>query len=126
MKVLVVEDDPDQLAIRGLLLQRAGFETTLASDGASALRAAAAEHPDCALLDLRLPAESDGLALIRELTSLSGNQLPILVLTGADLGRFQRKPEHRLVSGVIKKGSSSRDLIEKLKAVPLHAPQRPA
>ena len=124
MKVLVIEDDPDQLAIRGLLLERFGFETILVSDSASAVRAAVAECPDCALLDLRLPSEADGLALIRALNQLPG-KLPIFVLTGGDPRRFDRRPERTLVREVIRKGSSSSDLIERLRTMQVASGNRP-
>jgi len=63
MKILVVDDDA---AIRRLLrntLEGAGYKVVEAEDGRSALRAAAAEHPQGVLLDLGLP-DRDGLGLI--------------------------------------------------------------
>jgi DNA-binding response OmpR family regulator len=115
MKVLVAEDDRDQLELRSLLLSRSGFEPIPALDSAAALRAAAAQKPDCAVVDLRFPAVEHGLGLIRELKRLDA-AMRIIVLTGLDAARLERLPENALVDEVIVKGSSSARLIEIIRA----------
>ncbi|HEY6987634.1 MAG TPA: response regulator [Bryobacteraceae bacterium] len=115
MKVLVAEDDPDQLELRALLLARSGFETIPARDAAAALRAAAAKKPDCAVIDLRFPAEEQGLGLIRELKRLDA-AMRIIVLTGASAGHLEKLPEKAMVDEVLMKGSCSSRLIEVIRA----------
>ncbi len=116
MKVLVVDDDADQLLLRGMLLRESGFETLEERDVISALEAAASYKPECAVLDLRLPTEQLGLRLIRDLKTLDPI-IRIFVLTGADPTRFARQPERTLVDDILVKGSSFADLIQKLHAV---------
>src|SRR5690349_10127376 len=117
MKVLIVDDDADQLELRALLLQQRGFETFEAPDCASALAIAVTARPDCAVLDLRLPTEDAGLALITDLKKLDPN-LHVLLLTGADPGRLAHLPQSKRVEDVLVKGAgSSRDLIGKLEAL---------
>jgi DNA-binding response OmpR family regulator len=115
MKVLVAEDDQDQLELRSLLLAQSGFEAIPARDSAAALRAAAAQKPDCAVVDLRFPAEEHGLRLIRELKRMNA-AIRIIVLTGMDAARLARLPENALVDEVIVKGSSSGRLVEIIRA----------
>ena len=115
MKVLVADDDADQLELRALLLSHSGFEAILAHDVPAALYAAAAKKPDCAVIDLRFPAEEHGLGLIRELKRLDA-AMRIIVLTGAGAGRLERLPEKALVDEVMVKGSCSSHLIEVIKA----------
>lgn len=115
MKVLVAEDDPDQLELRSLLLSESGFETIPARDSAAALRAAAEQRPGCAVVDLRLPAEEHGLCLIRALKTLDA-AIRIILLTGADASRLKYLPESALVDEVIVKGSSSGRLVETIRA----------
>jgi DNA-binding response OmpR family regulator len=115
MKVLVAEDDQDQLELRSLLLSQSGFEAIPARDSATALRAAVDQRPDCAVVDLRLPAEEQGLGLIRALKGLDA-AMRIIVLTGMGAARFKCLPEHALVDEVIVKGSSSSRLIETIRA----------
>ena len=113
MKVLLADDDPDQLELRCLLLQRGGFQTVSATTAPEALRVAASESPECAVIDLRFPTEEAGLALIRGLKDLSA-AIQIFVLTGFDPKRLDRFPEKRLVSGILSKGSGSSAALIKL------------
>jgi two-component system, response regulator RegA len=114
MKILLVDDDRDQLTIRCMLLSHHGFETLRASGVTDALRIAAAQQPDCAIVDVRLPTEEAGLALIRELKALVA-RITIFVLTGADPGHLEHQPERKLIDELIAKGSPSKPLIERLK-----------
>jgi DNA-binding response OmpR family regulator len=116
MKILVVEDDVDQLSLRALVLASSGFETFEACDSASALQIAGEQAPGCAILDLRLPTEKAGLELIRRFRDLDA-QLWIVVLTGADAARFKKLPEAALVNDVLTKPVCSADLVAKLKAI---------
>ena len=115
MKILVAEDDPDQLELRSLLLSQSGFETIPARDSATALQAAATQKPDCAVVDLRFPGEEHGLELIRELKRLNAS-MRIIVLTGMNAARLERLPENALVDEVIEKGASSPRLVETIRA----------
>ena len=114
MKVLVVEDNPDQLAVRTMLIESSGFEVLGAVDRKSAMESAGLGRPVCAVVDLRLPKESDGLQLIRELKH-GDPAIRLIVLTGADPARFKRRPEAELVEVVMRKPASSGELIQRLK-----------
>ncbi|HZS54545.1 MAG TPA: response regulator [Bryobacteraceae bacterium] len=116
MKILVADDDLDQLAIRCLLLEQSGFETVQASDPASALAIARTEHPDCAIVDLRFPTEESGLRLLRDLKTLN-SAIHLFLLTGANPMRLASRTETGLVDEVFEKGSASGSLVRKLKAV---------
>ncbi len=76
--ILVVDDDPQIRDVLGVALERAGYKTLMARDGAEGLSKAQAQRPDLAVLDIGLP-EMDGLALCREIRADS--ELPILFLT---------------------------------------------
>lgn len=114
MKILIVDDDPDQLFVRGMLLRQSGFETAEAADIQSALEMATAYSPEIAVLDLRLPTEELGFSLIRELKTLNP-AIKLFVLTGSDPKRLSGHPEMQLVDQVLLKGASAQ-LIEKLRA----------
>jgi two-component system response regulator RegA len=114
MKVLLVDDDPDQLLLRGMLLRQSGFETAEATDILSAIEMALAYKPPLAVVDLRLPDEETGLSLIRQLKTLDP-AIKLFVLTGADPTRFARHPESQLVEDVFVKGSSAQ-LTQRLRA----------
>jgi CheY-like chemotaxis protein len=116
MRILLADDDRDQLALRSMLLVRSGFETLEAADRTSAMELAASQKPECAVIDLRFPTEEIGLRLIRELKDLNSS-IHLFVLTGGDPDRFSRRPERKLVDRVIIKGSSSAYLVEELRSL---------
>jgi DNA-binding response OmpR family regulator len=78
MKILVVDDDPDLLAIVGFALTQAGFAVVKAIDVPAAIRAFEAEIPDLAILDVNLPGGS-GFDVCKALRQQS--RVPIMMLT---------------------------------------------
>jgi DNA-binding response OmpR family regulator len=88
VKILLVDDDPDMLAVTGFALQQAGMLVVRANSYGTALATWRAEQPDLAILDINLPGGSgfDLCAAIRREA-----RLPILMLTArgeeADLVR---------------------------------------
>ena len=78
-RILVVEDEIDQLAIRRQLLEHAGYDVLTAQTAADALL----RLPGCqiVLMDLRIPRLEDGLALIQAVAAASAR---IIVLSGAE------------------------------------------
>jgi DNA-binding response OmpR family regulator len=78
MKILVVDDDPDLLALVGFALSQAGFVVVKAVDVPSALRVFAAESPDLAILDINLPGGS-GFEICEAIRRQS--RVPVMMLT---------------------------------------------
>ena len=113
MTVLIVEDDADQLAIRSMLFRQYGFKVLEAERCHTALAAAEVARPDCAVLDLRLPDQQDGLRLICDLKRVLPNLL-IYVITGSRLQVFTGFPELALTEAIFSKGTSIVPLLERL------------
>ena len=112
--VLIVEDDPNTAALIETYLQREGFSTVLAYDGATALQLAHAHDPCLLILDIMLP-EVDGWEICRQLRRDS--QVPILMLSA-------REEEIDRVLGLslgaddyVVKPFSPRELVERVKAI---------
>ena len=80
MKGLLVDDDELYARTLQRSLARKGIETEIALDAASALMRAREYHPDFALVDLKLGADS-GLSLIEPLRALRAD-MQILLVTG--------------------------------------------
>jgi two-component system, OmpR family, response regulator ResD len=78
--VLVVDDEPTIAEVVARYLTRAGYGTTIASDGPSALAAAARERPDLVVLDLMLPG-IDGLEVMRRLREQDRDRTAVILLT---------------------------------------------
>jgi CheY-like chemotaxis protein len=57
-RILVVDDDPEIVAMLSARLAKRGYETSTASDGHAALELARKQHPDLMLLDVMMPGKS--------------------------------------------------------------------
>ena len=78
MKILLVDDDPDLLAVTGFALQQAGFLVVKVADGVAALEAFEREQPDLAVLDINMP-RMTGFELAAKLRERS--RIPLIMLT---------------------------------------------
>ncbi|MEO6398717.1 MAG: response regulator, partial [Tepidiformaceae bacterium] len=81
VRVMVVDDSTDILAIVQRGLQRRGYEVVACSDGDSALKAFFREIPDLVVLDLLLP-DADGIDLCYQLQEMA--EVPVIMLTSRD------------------------------------------
>jgi len=80
-RVLLAEDEPNIVESLSFLLDRAGFEVTVKTDGRQALDTALADLPDVLILDVMLP-ELDGYEVLRHLRSdQRAKELPVVMLT---------------------------------------------
>jgi diguanylate cyclase (GGDEF)-like protein len=81
MRILCVEDDPDQVAYITAILEEAGYETAWTSDAGQFDGAFASFRPDLLILDVGLP-DASGIDLARVVRNSPGSAtLPILFLT---------------------------------------------
>jgi len=65
-RVLVIDDNPQNLKLAKVILQEAGFEVRAAENAEEAIQLLDVELPDAILMDIQLPG-IDGLALTRTL-----------------------------------------------------------
>ena len=113
-KILIVEDDPQQMKFVSEILERKGFSILRASDGEEALELARSQKPDLILLDLVLP-KTDGWRVCQKLKQdESYKAIPIVLMSGliqeeyesqgAELGdAFLAKPvESEKLLGVVR------------------------
>ena len=100
-KVLVVDDNPEQLRLRSLILRKRGHEVAVAGSRDEAVAACAEFSPRCVLMDLRMPSADDGLGLIRDIKG-ARPETDVFVLTGwaQDL---EGKAERTMVTEVFTK-----------------------
>ena len=82
-RILVVDDDPSVRALLRDVLEVEGHTVTDAVDGYAALRAVAAERPDCVVLDVVMPGMDGHEVLGRLRASAGGRELPVVMLTAA-------------------------------------------
>jgi CheY-like chemotaxis protein len=109
-RILVVEDNPQQLSVRCLLLELSGHEVFPAASASEAKRILTERAPEVVVMDLCLPKAEDGLALLR-----AGAQQPfpvrMVVLSGWPEDLYE-KPEAALASHILVKPVATRILLE--------------
>jgi diguanylate cyclase (GGDEF)-like protein len=103
-KVLVIDDDPDDLSIAERLLVREGFVVRTLDDPRRVLEVLEEIHPDLVVVDASMP-ELDGYDVCRILrTSAEWQDLPILFVTGrsdreAQLAAFRAGADDFVLKG---------------------------
>ena len=80
-KILLVDDDELLNTIMRSLLEREGFDITVASNVAEALKLISSERYDVLLSDLHMPGAADGLTVISAMRHLNPKAIAVL-LTG--------------------------------------------
>lgn len=111
-RVLLVDDDAAGLDLRKVILEREGHQVAVASEPAAARELFGEMHPECVVLDLRLPEAQDGLALIREFRAAAPD-VRIIVLAGWPLD-IEGTPEAQMVNLVLAKPMRTATLVEAL------------
>ncbi len=113
-RVLVVEDNLDNLALVRFLLNRAGYEVLSAGSGVDALRVAREEHPELILMDMAIP-EMDGWTAAKELKADPATQkIPVVALTAFTLPGDRRRAMEAGCEGFIPKPMNVTDFIEEI------------
>ncbi len=79
--IMVVDDEPDILAMLDMILRRHGYETILSEGGEEAIELIRQKKPDLILLDLMMP-RIEGTELLRRLRSDEAlKDIPVVVVS---------------------------------------------
>lgn len=80
-KILVIEDNEQNLYLTTFILEKHGYQVIQARDGVTGIEIANRENPDLVLLDIQLPV-MDGYKVAEELRkSPSSQKVPIIAVT---------------------------------------------
>ena len=79
--VLIIDDEPNIRRMVGALLAAEGYEVRDAPDGTQGVARAAEVQPDIVLLDLMMPGELDGMAVLARLRE-KFPELPVVMMSG--------------------------------------------
>jgi len=115
-RILVVDDEPDLIAVLRMGLQMEGFEVLEAADGAAGLERAHADKPDLIVLDLMLP-KMDGYQVCRTLKFDSRyKNLPIFILSARPGEQDRRLALEMGADDFIRKPYDLKELVGKIRA----------
>jgi two-component system, response regulator, stage 0 sporulation protein F len=102
-RILVADDDVEQLTMQRELLGALGYEIDTAASPSDTLLVLQRNQPDLIIVDLRFPGTADGLELIRGIRG-QGSLVPLIVVSGWPDDLYGT-PEEGLVTRVLVKGS---------------------
>jgi CheY-like chemotaxis protein len=85
-KILIVDDEPEQIEFASMVMQENGYIPISALNGAEGMRKVHTEKPDLILLDILMP-EKGGVGMYRELKQNEETKnIPVVIVTGVARG----------------------------------------
>ena len=116
-RVLVVDDEPDIVALVAFHLAKSGYRVSTAANGPDALAAARQEHPALIVLDLMLPGMS-GLDVLQELRAHDATrEIAVLLLTARREERDRIEGLSRGADDYLTKPFSPQELVLRVAAI---------
>jgi adenylate cyclase len=117
-RILIIEDDRDVRGWLAQLVRGEGWQVSAAENGRVGLERLAEAKPDLILLDLMMP-EMDGFEFLAELRrSVDFHDIPVIVVTGAELSQEDHERLNGGVLSVVQKGLFAREeLLAELQAL---------
>jgi CheY-like chemotaxis protein len=123
-KVLVIDDDPvDLRLVQKILEDMKDYQIAAASGGKSGWEAITTIHPDAIILDLFMP-DLNGFSILENLRKEPDlRNIPVIILTGADLTPEQHQQlsdygMHFLTKGLLRENELLNTLSTELKKIP--------
>ncbi len=115
MRILIVEDDPNNLKLFRDILHYKGYATLEATDGQQAVDMAKAGLPDLILMDLTMP-KMNGMEAIGDIKS-SSPETKVLILTVHKIEEYVRACLQAGADGYLLKKSSHGELLNAINHV---------
>jgi len=116
LKVLIIEDNEQNMYMLTFLLKNNNYEVFQAFNGKEGIKAAIDIQPDVILLDIQLP-EMDGYHVAKELTSIESiKDIPIIAVTSHAMIGDREKAMESGVTGYIEKPIDPDNFIIKMEA----------
>jgi CheY-like chemotaxis protein len=114
-KILIIEDEPEQIQLISMRLKASGYEVVSASTAKEGLRVAGEDRPDLILLDILLP-DISGLRAAESLKSDNMTKdIPIIAITAVGTPDIEEQCRNAGIGGFLRKPYESQDLVNKIK-----------
>lgn len=116
-RVLIIEDNDDNMELIAFILEQNGYQTLKASNGCEGVEMAVAERPDFIILDIQLP-DIDGYEVLRRIrTSKSNGDIPVIAMTSFAMTGDRERLLAAGCNGYIEKPIDPRLVISQIKKV---------
>lgn len=116
VRILYVEDNPDNIYMLERRLKRRGYEVLIAHDGETGLEMAAAELPQLILMDLDLPGIDGWEATRRLKSSTITTHIPVIALSAHAMAEHRTRALEAGCDDVATKPVDFADLIAKIES----------
>jgi len=114
-KILIIEDEPDQVKMVKLRLEANNFSVLSAGDAQEGIVIAREEKPDLILLDMLLP-DMNGLDAAKELKKDERTKdIPIIAVTAMGTPNILEECMQAGISVFMRKPYDSKELVDKIK-----------
>ena len=80
-RILIADDNANDLSVLRKMLAQAGYEVITASDGRDAFRLALENRPDLIILDVFMPEMSGGLVRLSLKEAAETSEIPVIFLS---------------------------------------------
>lgn len=115
-RILIVDDEPDLLALLRFALEAEGFEVLEAADGERAVEIARAAAPALIVLDLMMP-RMDGYKVCRALKADErSSAIPVLILSARSGGTDRRLALDLGAEAFVTKPYDVKDVVARIRA----------
>jgi DNA-binding response OmpR family regulator len=115
VKILLIEDDPNQIKILKIRLEASGFQVLAASNAKDGIKLAQEEKPDLILIDMILPG-MHGLEATMKLKEIpETKEIPIIAFTAMTTTGFKQACYREGICDFISKPFEPVELINKIK-----------
>ena len=85
-KILIVDDEQEQIDFASALVEENGYEAITAKDGVQGIEKARKEHPSLILLDIMMP-QKGGIGMYQDLKKDERTRnIPVVIVTGVTRG----------------------------------------
>lgn len=109
-KILVVEDNPQNMKVVLMTLKPHGYTLLQATDGEEALKVVISDNPDLIIMDVQIP-KMDGLEVTRKLRQMPAfSQVPIIAVTAYAMKGDEEKAREAGCDAYLPKPVNTRQL----------------
>ena len=111
-RILVVEDNPDNMYVMDRILTHRGYSVGEATSGADALRMIAETPFDLVLMDMQMPG-LDGYATVQTIRQLvAGKEVPIIAVTAHSMPGDRERTLDAGCTDYVSKPIQTQDLLQ--------------
>jgi len=116
-RVLVIEDNADNMKLITFILEKNGYGTIRAENGKTGIELALKEKPDFILLDIQLP-DMDGTEVLKELRkSEIDEEVPIIAITSYAMSGDRERLMEAGCNGYIEKPIDPVSIINQIREI---------